>query len=88
MYFVTLVRFRRKPTKEDFKVFDETEKEFEKRGLRILYDFYTLGRFDNVLVIEAPDEKVLVEFLERFFDLVATETLVAIPRAEGRKLFL
>jgi uncharacterized protein with GYD domain len=47
-----------------------------------------LGRFDNVLVIEAPDEKVLVEFLGRFFDLVSTETLVAIPKAEGRKLFL
>jgi hypothetical protein len=32
MYFVTLLRFRRKPTKEDFKAFDEAEKEFEKKA--------------------------------------------------------
>jgi|GEM_PF-7073242 hypothetical protein len=40
MYFVTLVKFRKKPSKEDFEEFDKLEKEFSKKGLKILQDLY------------------------------------------------
>jgi hypothetical protein len=52
IYFITLVKFRKKLTQEDFKAFDEVEKEFSKQGLKILNDFYTLGRFDNLTLLK------------------------------------
>lgn len=81
-----MVRFRRKPSREDFEEFDRLEKEFAGKGLKILHDLYTLGRYDNVMVIEAPDEKTVMNFLLRQSHIVATETLTAIPKAEARKL--
>jgi uncharacterized protein with GYD domain len=86
MYFVTLVKFRKKPSKEDFEEFDKLEKEFSKKGLKILQDLYTLRRYDNVMVIEAPDEKTVMSFLLRQSHVVATETLTAIPKEEARRL--
>lgn len=87
MYFVTLVRFRKRPTKEDFEEFDRLEKEFSSKGLRVVHDLYTLGRYDNVMIIEAPDEKTVMSFLLRQSHIVSTETLTAIPKAEARRLF-
>jgi len=46
----------------------------------------TLGRYDNVMVIEAPDEKTVMSFLLRQSHVVATETLTAIPKEEARRL--
>ncbi len=87
MYFITLVRFRKKLTQEDFKAFDEAEKEFATKGLKILHDFYTLGKFDNVIISEAPNEKVVIEFFIKLSHIAQTKTLVAISKSEGRKLF-
>jgi Uncharacterized conserved protein len=86
VYFVTLVKFRKKLTQEDFKAFDDAEKEFSKQGLKVLQDFYTLGRYDNVIVLEAPNEKVVASFFMKLSNIAQTETLVALPKAEGRKL--
>ena len=87
MWFITLLRLRRKLTKTDFAEVDKLEKAFAKRGLKVLGDYYTLGRFDDVMVIEAPDAKTVMEFFLAQAHLVATETLTAIPRKEARKLF-
>ncbi|MEM0287988.1 MAG: hypothetical protein QXG05_07465 [Nitrososphaerota archaeon] len=38
------------------------------------------------MVIEAPDEKTVASFLLKQSDIVSTETLLAIPKDEGRKL--
>jgi uncharacterized protein with GYD domain len=87
MWFVTLLRLRRKLTKADFAEVDKLEKAFAKRGLKVHNDFYTLGRYDDVMVIEAPDEKTVMEFFLAQSNLVATETFTAVPRKEARKLF-
>ena len=43
---------------------------------------YTLGRYDIVCVIEAPDEKTTMKVMIEFGDILSSETLVAIPREE------
>lgn len=86
MLFVTLFRFKRKPTKE---MLAETTKLFEqitKQGAKILGFYWTLGRYDGVVVIEGPDEKTAMKSLFRFADFVSTETLVALSMEEASKL--
>lgn len=87
MHFIILVKFRKKPTKEDFKFEDKLEKEFARKGLKVKQDFYTLGRFDNVMVVEAPDEKTVASFLLKQSHIVQTETLSAIEKPDARKMF-
>jgi uncharacterized protein with GYD domain len=86
MWFVTLLKFRRKLTKEDLAEEDKLEEEFAKKGLKVRSDFYTLGRFDDVMVVQAPDAKTVMDFFLAQAHVVATETLAAVPRKEARKL--
>jgi len=86
MIFITLARFKGKPTKESI---DQSSKLFErmvKEGAKILGVYWTLGRYDAVAIIEGPDEKTAMKALLRFGDLVSTETLVAVTREEAVKL--
>ena len=86
MIFITLAKWRKKPTKESVaqsgKLFDQLVKE----GSKILGMYWTLGRYDAVVIIEGRDEKVAMKTLARFGDIVSTETLVAVPRGEAIKL--
>jgi len=84
--FITLNKFRRKPTKE---IIAESQKLFEqaaKEGLKVLGFYWTLGRFDSVLIAEWPDEKTAMKATLRWGDMLSTETLVAVPREEALKL--
>jgi uncharacterized protein with GYD domain len=87
MRFVTLLKFRRKLTKADLAEEDKLEKEFAKRGLKVLSDFYTLGRYDNVEVVEAPDVETVMDFYLAQAHVVASETLTAVSKQKARKLF-
>lgn len=86
MIFISLCKFRKKPTKESVaqggKILEHTVKE----GAKILGVYWTLGRYDAVLIIEGRDEKAAMKAAVRFRDLLSTETLVAIPREEAIKL--
>ena len=86
MIFITLSRFRRKPTKqmiaESSKLFEQVVKE----GVKILGFYWTLGRYDSVLITEGPDEKACMKAALRWGDIVSTETLVAVTREEAVKL--
>ncbi|MEM2906276.1 MAG: GYD domain-containing protein [Candidatus Bathyarchaeia archaeon] len=86
MIFITLARWRRKPTKaivaESSKLFER----FVKEGGKILGIYWTLGRYDAVVITEGPDEKAAIKTLLRWGDLLSTETLVAVPREEAHKL--
>jgi len=42
--------------------------------------------YDGVTIIEAPTEKDAMKALLLFQDVVATETLIAVPRQEAIKL--
>ena len=58
----------------------EKVEEFKKKGINILNWYWTLGRYDTVVVFEAANEKEALKFSLGVAELVATETLVAIPR--------
>jgi uncharacterized protein with GYD domain len=80
------MKFRQKPTKEliaeNAKLFEKDKKE----GVKFLGIYYTLGRYDAVGIIEAPDEKTAMKAALRRGGMFAAETLVAVPAEEARKL--
>jgi uncharacterized protein with GYD domain len=60
--------------------------EFKKMGINVLNWYWTLGRYDYVVVFEAADEKEAMKFSLSVAEFVASETLVAIPRQEAIQL--
>ena len=62
----------------------EVNNEVEQIGAKVISQYATLGQYDFVTVIEAPDEvtmaKVSVELGSR--GTMTTETLTALPSAE------
>ncbi len=79
------MKFRQKPTKEliaeNAKLYEKERKE----GVKSLGTYYTLGRYDAVGIIEAPDEKTALKLAMRR-GFLTSETLVAVPAEEARKL--
>ncbi len=86
MIFISLGRFRNKPTKEAFAKVNELMKGMEKEGVRFIGFYWTLGRYDTVVMMEAPDEKAVMKSNMMVSDIVSTETMVAVPREEAHKL--
>jgi len=85
MIFITLAKLRKKATKA---LIAETSKALEqaiKEGGKVLGLYWTLGRYDVVMISEAPDEKIYMKWIVRLGDLLASETLVAVPREEALK---
>jgi uncharacterized protein with GYD domain len=58
----------------------------KRGGGKILGFYWTLGRFDTVLITEAKDEKAHMKNSIRFGDMISSETLVAVTREEAIKL--
>ena len=58
MWFVTLVKQDRAPTKEASMQMQEHMKTAESWGVKFHQGFFTLGPYDAVWISEAPDEKV------------------------------
>jgi uncharacterized protein with GYD domain len=84
MIFVSLNRFRGKATKEDI---ERTNKVLASEPkVKVLAFYWTFGRYDSILILEAPNEKTVMKILLQVGDYVATETMVAIPREEAIKL--
>ena len=86
MIFISLGRFKKKPTKEMTAQVSKMMEDAKKRGIKILGFYWTLGRFDSVLVFDAPSEKDALKSSIGVADFVSVETLVAIPREEAIKL--
>jgi uncharacterized protein with GYD domain len=84
MIFVCLSKFRGKATKEDI---ERTNKVLASEPkVKVLAFYWTFGRYDSILILEAPNEKTIMKILMQVGDYVATETMVAIPREEAIKL--
>ena len=83
MIFIILIKFRKKLTKEDVA---PTPQVFQRAGAKMISGYWTLGRYDAVITVEAPDEKAVMKAVMEFGDLVATETLIAVPRDAAIKL--
>ncbi len=57
----------------------------EKQGIKMNI-YWTFGRYDAVAITKAPTEKDAMRTLLLWQDMVKTETMVALPRAEAVKL--
>ena len=86
MYFISLLKFRKKPTKEIIAANIKAMKEEEKDGVKFHGIFWTLGRYDVIGIYEAPNEKVAMKSQLRKSEVLASETLLAIPVEAARKL--
>jgi uncharacterized protein with GYD domain len=86
LFFITLVKLRRYITKDDMERVKAGLKESEKAGAKTLSMYFTLGRYDIVLVSDCPDEKTHMKMALQFGDLASSESMVAIPAEEAEKL--
>lgn len=86
MIFITLVKFRRKPTKADLAETDKTFALQAKMGIKNLALYWSFGRYDAVRIFEAPDEKTAMKALTKAPEYVVTETMLALTRADVDKL--
>jgi uncharacterized protein with GYD domain len=57
-----------------------------EEGNKIIGVYWTLGRYDAVVIAEGKDEKVAMKTLMRWGDMLSTETLVAVSNEEAAKL--
>jgi len=73
-------------TKDDMDRVKAGLKESEKAGAKTLSMYFTLGRYDAVLVSDCPDEKTHMKMAMQFGDLASSESLVAIQVEEVEKL--
>jgi uncharacterized protein with GYD domain len=82
------MKWKKAPTKEIRATMDQNTKiieELEKKGIKARA-YWTMGRYDAVSIIEAPNEKEVAKIILTWQDAVDTETMVAISREEGTKL--
>ena len=86
MIFISFGKFRKKPAKDTSANVTKMMQDFKAHGNKILGFYWTLGRYDTVLIFEAPNEKVAMEMSIEAADVVATETMVAVKREEATKL--
>ena len=84
--YIGLVKFRKKPTRETIKVNLELNEKEKKDGSIVKATYWTLGRYDAVVIIEAPNEKVIMKSSIARGEWAHVETLVAVPAEEARKL--
>ncbi len=85
MIFITLVKWRQPPKKENVDKTTKRLEELAKQGVKMKI-YWTMGRYDAVTITEAPNEKEEMKVLLAFQDLVTTETMVGISRDEVIKL--
>ena len=70
MIFITLARWRKKPTKDMVAQSGKLVEQTVKEGAKVLGWYWTLGRYDIVMIAEGKDEKAAMRSLIRFGDLI------------------
>ncbi len=86
MIFITFGKWRKKPTKEMVAQATKLFEQMAKEGNKIVAQYWTLGRYDAIVIIEGKDEKTAMKWAMRWGDMLSTETLVALTREETIKL--
>lgn len=79
MLFIALAKFKKQLTKE---VVAQNLKDIEsdtKGQVKYLGIWWTLGKYDTVVMFEAPDEKAAMNMVLKRADRMEIETLVALP---------
>jgi uncharacterized protein with GYD domain len=85
LIFITLVKWKQIPKQGIVDKGTKAGEEVRKQGIK-LQQYWTLGRYDAVLIIEAPTEKDAMKMLIPWQEVIETETMVAVPREEAIKL--
>lgn len=84
--YIALMKFRKKPTRETIKQnLDLIEKD-KKMGVVMHEIYWTLGKYDAVVILDAPDEKAVMKVAIERGEWMSAQTMVAIPAEEARKL--
>jgi len=84
--YIGLIKFRKKPTKEVIKQNLEQMEKDKQKGFNYRGIYWTLGRYDAVVIYDAPDEKAVMKGSIARGENMSAETMVAIPAEEARKL--
>jgi uncharacterized protein with GYD domain len=84
MIFISMSKWRGKPTKENIETTNKVLA--SEPRIKVLGFYWTLGRYDSILITEAPNEKTMLKTLLEVGAYVTTETMVAISREEAIKL--
>jgi uncharacterized protein with GYD domain len=82
MLFIALVKFKKSLSKD---VIAENLKDIEndtKKQVRFLGIYWTLGKYDTVVLFEAPDEKVAINMTLERADRMEIDMLVAVQANE------
>ena len=86
MIFISLCKVRSKLTKESLAEATKVIQRATEDGVKFLNIYYTLGRFDVIVIFEASNEKIAMKMAMSIGDIESTETLVAVPREEAMEL--
>ena len=86
MIFIHLAKFKNKPTKESIARGDKAFAEAAKMGVKAIATYWTLGRYDAVRIVEAPDAVTAMKASLALSDVVSVETMVALTREDAVKL--
>ena len=83
MFFVVLGKWKEKVTNETVEQSNKLLGKMVEEGFKFVAQYWTLGRYDVVSIVEAKDEKTVMKTLIKWGQILSTETLVAIPRQEA-----
>ena len=74
--------------KETIKRHEDSMVEAEKMGMKIIDAFWTMGAYDVVVVLEAPDDETMSAFALKVGAMgsVKTHTMRAFPKREMEKI--
>jgi uncharacterized protein with GYD domain len=85
MRFILMVKFKMGPTEEIIAQNLEMIEEEAKEGIQLIDIYWTLGRYDAVAIVEAPDVEAAMRMSIRRSENHIIETMVAIPAVEARR---
>jgi uncharacterized protein with GYD domain len=68
--------------------YESFKKDLEKAGVKLVAGYYTMGEYDGVIILEAPNDEVVMKIILSTASLgnIRTKTLKAFPHAEGSKI--
>ena len=68
--------------------YESFKKDLEKAGGKLVSGYYTMGKYDGVLILEAPNDEVVMKTTLATASLgnIRTKTLKALPYEEGSKI--
>ena len=82
MLFIRLIKLKNPYGRQQKVWFDKKHNEALKLDLKFHHTYFTLGKYDVVSIIEAPDEKSALRYAIATADEAESTTLVAVPKDE------